>query len=313
MMTTHAPYPIGTPGLPWGEAEVAAWLSRQTVKRSYDSDVLGAIDTFRPRYDVVQYGHLDHDPGKYPLFAIKSRGWRDSLPVALVTGGVHGYETSGVHGALRFIENQAPSYEGRANLMIAPCVSPWAYEVIHRWNMHAIDPNRSFRQNSPAQESAALMRLIAPFRDRVLVHIDLHETTDSDESEFRPALAARDGTEYVPGEIPDGFYLVDDCEHPQPEFQRAVIAAVAKITHIAPADREGRIIGSPVVAAGVITYPLKQLGLCAGVTPAAFKTTTEVYPDSPRATPEQCNAAQVTAVSAAIDFALAHQATASAS
>ena len=36
------------------------------------------------------------------------------------------------------------------------------------------------------------MRLIEPFRDRVLVHIDLHETTDTDESEFRPALAARE-------------------------------------------------------------------------------------------------------------------------
>jgi hypothetical protein len=308
---THAPFPIGTPGLPWGEAEVAAWRSRQTVKRSYEADVLGVIDTFGSRYDLVRYGRLDYDPDKYPLFAVKSRSWRDSLPCALVTGGVHGYETSGVHGALRFIENQAASYEGRANLMIAPCVSPWAYEVIHRWNVHAIDPNRSFRENSPAQESAALMRLIAPFRDRVLVHIDLHETTDSDESEFRPALAARDGTEHVPGEIPDGFYLVDDSEHPQPEFQQAVIAAVAKITHIAPADREGRIIGSPVVAPGVITYPLKQLGLCASITAAPFKTTTEVYPDSPRATPEQCNAAQVAAVCAAIDFALAHHASAS--
>ncbi|HWG71719.1 MAG TPA: M14 family metallocarboxypeptidase [Steroidobacteraceae bacterium] len=303
-MTNHAPYPIGTPGLPWGEAEVAAWLARQTVKRSYQADVLGVIDTFSSRHDVVQYGHLDYDPDKYPLFAIKSRRWRDSLPCALVTGGVHGYETSGVHGALQFIEQQAASYEGLVNWIVAPCVSPWAYEVIHRWNMHAIDPNRSFRDNSPAQESAALMRLIAPFRDDVLVHIDLHETTDSDESEFRPALAARDGTEYVPCEIPDGFYLVDDSEHPQPGFQQAVIAAVAKITHIAPADREGRIIGSPVVGPGVITYPLKQLGLCAGVTSAAFKTTTEVYPDSSRATPEQCNAAQVTAVRAAIDFAL---------
>jgi hypothetical protein len=307
-MTNHATFPIGTPGLPWDEAEVATWLSRQTVKRSYEADVLGVIDAFSSCHDVVQYGHLDYDPDKYPLFAIKSRCWRDSLPCALVTGGVHGYETSGVHGALRFIEQHAASYEGRINWIIAPCVSPWAYEVIHRWNMQAIDPNRSFRENSPAQESAALMRLIAPFRDRVLVHIDLHETTDSDESEFRPALAARDGTEHVPGEIPDGFYLVDDSEHPQPEFQQSVIAAVAKITHIAPADREGRIIGSPVVAPGVIAYPLKRLGLCASITSAVFKTTTEVYPDSPRATPEQCNTAQVTAVRAAIDFALAHRA-----
>jgi hypothetical protein len=55
----------------------------------------------------------------------------------------------------------------------------------------------------------------------------------------------------------------------------------------------------------VINYPLRELGLCAGVTNARYTTTTEVYPDSLRATPEQCNAAQVAAVRAAIDFALA--------
>ncbi|HUH90635.1 MAG TPA: peptidase, partial [Lysobacter sp.] len=150
------------------------------------------------------------------------------------------------------------------------------------------------------------MRLVAPFNDRVLVHIDLHETTDTDESEFRPALAARDGKPDVPGEIPDGFYLVDDSENPQPGFQQAIIAAVAEVTHIAPADANGEIIGSPMVAPGVIEYALKPLGLCAGITNARYKTTTEVYPDSPRATAEQCNAAQVAAVRAAIDFALAH-------
>ena len=306
-MPTHTPYPIGTPGVPWGEAEVSAWRSRQTIQRSYDADVLRVIETLRSRVEVVQYGRLDYHPDKYPLFAIKSRGWRSALPCALVTGGVHGYETSGVHGALQFIDQHAVAYEGRINLIVAPCVSPWAYEVIHRWNMHAVDPNRSFRADSPAQESAALMRLLAPLRDGILVHIDLHETTDTDESEFRPALAARDGETFEPGEIPDGFYLVDDSEHPQPEFQQAVIAAVAKITHIAPADRHGAIIGSPMVAPGVINYPLKKLGLCAGITDAPYKTTTEVYPDSPRATPEQCNRAQAAAVCAAIDFALAHR------
>jgi hypothetical protein len=305
MTTTQAPYPIGTPGTRWGNAEVAAWLARQTVKRSYEVDVLGAIETLRARFDVSEYGRLKYGSDSYPLFAIKSRDWRDELPIVLVTGGVHGYETSGVHGALQFVELHASHYEGKANLVVAPCVSPGAYERIHRWNADAIDPNRSFRDDSPAQESAALMRLVAPFRDRVLVHVDLHETTDSDESEFRPALAARDGVAYVPGEVPDGFYLVDDSEHPQPAFQQAVIAAVAKVTHIAPADGQGEIIGSPVVAPGVIEYALKQLGLCAGITDAPYKTTTEVYPDSPRATAEQCNAAQVAAVCAAIDFALA--------
>ena len=65
------------------------------------------------------------------------------------------------------------------------------------------------------------------------------------------------------------------------------------------------IIGSPVTGHGVINYPVHELGLCAGITGARFVTTTEVYPDSPRATPEQCNEAQAVAVRAALDFALA--------
>lgn len=305
-MTTPSPYPIGTPGTPWSSAEVAAWLAQQTRHRSYEKDVLSVVDALRSRYDVLEYGRLNYSPESYPLVAIKSRRWRDELPCVLVTGGVHGYETSGVHGALRFVEQHASAYEGRINLVVAPCISPWAYERIHRWNPHAVDPNRSFREDSPAQESVALMRLVADFRERVLMHIDLHETTDTDESEFRPALAARDGVVHEPGEVPDGFYAVGDSENPQLAFQQAVIAAVAKVTHIAPADRNGQIIGSSVVAPGVILYPLRELGLCAGITPARYTTTTEVYPDSPRASPEQCIAAQVAAICGAIDFALAH-------
>jgi len=306
-MSEQAFYPIGTPGQPWGPAEISEWRSRQTRRRSYETEVSSAIERLRSRFDVVQYGLLDYPSDTYPLFAIKSRDWHDALPCALVTGGVHGYETSGVHGALRFVDLHAADYAGRINLLIAPCISPWAYERIHRWNHDAVDPNRSFRDDSPAEESAALMRLVAPLRDRILVHVDLHETTDSDESEFRPALAARDGKDYEPGAIPDGFYLVDDSESPQPEFQQAMIEAVAKVTHIAPADGKGEIIGSQVVAPGVIRYPLRVLGLCAGMTSARYRTTTEVYPDSPRATAEQCNVAQAAAVCAGIDFALAHR------
>lgn len=306
-MTTAAFYPIGTPGQAWGPAEVAAWRAGQVVQRSYATDVVSVIERLRGRFDVVEYGTLEYAPDRYPLFALKSREWNDALPVALVTGGVHGYETSGVLGALQFVDQHAADYAGRVNLLVAPCVSPWGYERVQRWNAQAIDPNRSFREDSPAQESAALMRLLAPLLDGIRLHVDLHETTDTDESEFRPALAARDGKDFEPGEIPDGFYLVDDTEQPQPEFQQAVIAAVAKITHIAPADAQGEIIGSTVVDPGVIRYPLKRLGLCAGVSNARYTTTTEVYPDSPRATPEQCNAAQVAAVRAAIDYLLAHE------
>ncbi len=296
---------IGTPGQPWRAADIAEWRSQQTRHRSYEAGVLHVIERLRARFDLEPYGLLQHDSDAYQLMAIKSRNWRDELPCVLVTGGVHGYETSGVQGALRFADLYAADYAGRVNLLVVPCVSPWAYERIQRWNHDAIDPNRSFRQHSPAPESAALMQLVAPLQGRFIVHIDLHETTDSDEAVFRPALAARDGTPFVPGTIPDGFYLVGDSEDAQPPFQQAVIAAVAQVTHIAPADANGQIIGSPVVAPGVINYPVGPLGLCAGLTTARYRTTTEVYPDSPRVTAEQCNAAQAVAVRAAIEFALA--------
>jgi hypothetical protein len=311
-MSTSSPYPIGTPGRPWGDSEKAAWRALQRRKRSYADDVLAQIDRLRDRFEVLEYGRLDYPPDRYPLVTLRSRGWHEALPTALVTGGVHGYETSGVHGALLFLDQHAQEFEGRINLLVAPCVSPWGYERIHRWNPDAVDPNRAFREPSPAAEAAALMRLVAPLRDRCLVHVDLHETTDSDEGEFRPALAARDGKRHEPGTIPDGFYVVADSAKPQLAFQQAIVAAVAKVTHIAPADADGRIIGSPVLAPGVIEYPARELGLCAGVTDAPYVTTTEVYPDSPRATPEQCNAAQVAAVRAAIGFALAHGAGAAA-
>ena len=304
-MNSRSCYPIGTPSQPWGAAERAEWLSRQRRQRSYEADVVAVVERLRTRFEVTSYGSVDVAPDTYPLFAIRSRDWRDQLPCVLVTGGVHGYETSGVHGALQFIERHAADYAGRVNLLVAPCVSPWAYERVQRWNAHAVDPNRSFREDSPAAESAALMRLLAPLHDRVLVHIDLHETTDTDASEFTPALAARDGQPFVRDTVPDGFFLCGDSDNPQLAFQQAVIAAVARLTHIAPADAAGEIIGSPVVAPGIILYDYRQLGLCAGATRARYTTTTEVYPDSPRATDAQCNLAQAAAVCAAIDFALA--------
>jgi hypothetical protein len=303
-MTESHFYAIGTPGQPWGAAELAQWRSRQVRQRSYADDVLSAVEQMRARFDVSPYGELVYGEEHFPLMAIRSRDWQPGLPCVLVTGGVHGYETSGVHGALRFLEAHAQSYVGRVNLLVVPCVSPWAYERIQRWNFDALDPNRSFREGSPAQESVALMRLVAPLQGQFVAHIDLHETTDTDESEYRPAVAARDGKPFEPCTIPDGFYLVDDSQNPQPEFQQAIIQAVQRVTHIAPADAQGGIIGSPLVAPGVIRYEMKVLGLCACISGARYTSTTEVYPDSPRATPEQCIAAQVAAVCAGVEFVL---------
>ena len=300
-------YPIGTPGEPWTASDKTTWFERCSVQRSYKDEVIDKLVDLGDPFRVDRYGALDIDPQRYPLFAVLCGTPARGRPWALVTGGVHGYETSGVQGALAFLQSVAPSYSDRFNLLVVPCVSPWGYEVIHRWNPSAIDPNRSFVPGSPAEESAALMELVKTHSGDstdFLVHIDLHETTDSDEHEFRPALAARDGPPFESGHIPDGFYTGGDTENPQPEFQAAIIAGVQQVTHIAPADENGQIIGSDVTQTGVINYPFRELGLCAGVTDARFTTTTEVYPDSPEASPEICNQAQIAAIRAALDYAI---------
>ncbi|MFT7649030.1 MAG: hypothetical protein ACI8Y4_003786 [Candidatus Poriferisodalaceae bacterium] len=300
-------YSIGTPGEPWTDTEKSAWFDSRSIQRSYREEVLTKLEALGGSFDVNQYGFLPLDPQRYPLMAVKIPADRVGVPWALITGGVHGYETSGVQGAISFLETAASSYSDRVNLVVVPCVSPWGYEVINRWNPNCLDPNRSFFADSPSEESATLMSLIDDLGVDFLMHLDLHETTDSDEAEFRPAVAARDGQPFEPGLIPDGFYTVGDTTNPQPDFQAAVIAGVERITHIAPSDDAGQIIGSNVTQPGVINYPVKDLGLCAGVTGARFTTTTEVYPDSPKATPRICNEAQVAAVRAGLDFALANR------
>jgi hypothetical protein len=148
------------------------------------------------------------------------------------------------------------------------------------------------------------MACVAAHAGHVELHVDLHETTDSDNSEFGPAKAARDGKAFDWHAIPDGFYLVGDTERPAPAFQHALIEAVRRVTPIAEADEHGCIIGTPLEQPGVINNAKRALGLCGGMTGARLVTTTEVYPDSATSTPAQCNAAQVATISAAIEFLL---------
>lgn len=302
--TSTSPYPIGTPGTPWGAGERSEWLARQQVRRSYADDVVAPLRARVPAEAAMfQYGTLDYASlglASYPLFAVRSRDWNPGLPVVLVTGGVHGYETSGVHGALQWLEHDFARHTGRVNLLVLPCVSPWGYETVNRWNPHALDPNRQFRPESPAAEAALAMACVAGHDGRVAVHLDLHETTDTDNSEFGPARAARDGTAFDRHDIPDGFYLVGDSERPEPDFQRALIDAVRPVTPIARPDEHGRIIGMAVQQDGVIHLAQRSSGLCGGITNARFVTTTEVYPDSASTSAAQCSAAQGAAVTAAL-------------
>jgi hypothetical protein len=346
--TTIASWDIGTPGKPWGVTEIKQWRNTRVKVRSYLDDVVPRIESIRRSnedlFDVVQYGELlpltDDDENEnasesasescsspFPLFAIKTKNWSKDKPNVLITGGVHGYETSGVEGALLFLESKVPQYSKHFNILVTPCISPWGYERIQRWTSKGVDPNRSFNPDgevvdgrsfnpeAATEESAALIKflredmktLIGDDNDWIC-HVDLHETTDSDETEFRPAKAARDGLICKADEkeeIPDGFYLVQDETSPMDTWFTAMIDSVRKVTHIAPTDKDGLLIGEKISQEGVCVIPSKKdLGLCAGVTDAPYRTTTEVYPDSPNATPEQCNEAQVACITGGLDHIL---------
>ncbi|WP_440056776.1 M14 family metallopeptidase (plasmid) [Pseudoalteromonas sp. T1lg65] len=295
-------YPIGTAGVPWTANEKVQWLQQQSIKRSYTEEVVAKLSALDHLFDITNYGQLPYANQSYPLFALTSRNWQPDLPTVLVTGGVHGYETSGVHGAIEFAANHCEAFMAQYNFIILPCISPWGYETINRWNPFAIDPNRSFYDNSPALESQLAMAFVSSKSSSVLCHVDLHETTDTDNSEFRPALAARDGVVNHNWNIPDGFYLVGHTQKPQAAFQTRIIEEVAKVTHIAEADENGQLIGVDTEQFGVINYDGTALGLCMGMTDAPYVTTTEVYPDSANATEQNCIDGQVAAIKGALFY-----------
>jgi len=315
-------YPIGTPGQPWGDAEKMQWLANAQIQRSYKDEVLDKLEDLKEHFEIQHYGSLSQDEERYRLVAVKTSNWDPAKPCVLVTGGVHGYEKSGVQGAIRFLQTAAQGCSEEFNIVVIPCVSPWGYETIQRWNCKACDPNRSFSPGKAAEnkglfsaghateEGAAVIAFLGSLGvEQWLCHLDLHETTNSDTKEFLPATAARDGIEHVLKVIPDGFYLVADedvCkETAQREWLTAMIDAVREVTHIAPADEKGEIIGLPLLQEGVCVLPSsiggsKGLGLSMGLTDAPYRATTEVYPDSPNATEELSIQAQLACICAAL-------------
>ena len=96
----------------WGPAEKENWYKAQTIKRSYLEEEVPKIQRLSSSFEVLQYGALSLNPSKYPLFLMKNRNFDPKKSTVLVTGGVHGYETSGVQGALLF-GNQCQELSGK--------------------------------------------------------------------------------------------------------------------------------------------------------------------------------------------------------
>lgn len=285
---------------PWGPEEKEAWFKRQTVQRSYKHDVLDRLAALpTDKFKLEQYGALSHDPQRYPLMRVKSQPWNDENPTILITGGVHGYEPSGITGALRFLEEEAAQYSDKVNFVVYPCVSPFGYEINHRWNRIAEDPNRNFYAGGKSEEAQQLMASVEALHLHFRAAVDLHETNIRD-VELTHERRLRDGQADQPGDdfIPEGFYLVVPKKEDREAIGRDVIEAVRKVT---PICKDPEIIGY-ASDNGVITLDDFD-NLCQNFARkhADIAMTTEIYPD--KAPQKEAEDAQIATVKAAVAFA----------
>ena len=285
---------------PWGPAEKEDWFKRQTVQRSYQHDVVDRLKALPPEnFDLEQYGALSHDPARYPLYCVKSKDWNPDAPTVVVTGGVHGYEDSGVTGCLRFMEEEAPKYAGQVNFIFYPCVSPFAYEINHRWNRKAEDPNRHFSAEGTAEESIFLMKSVESLKLHFNAAVDLHETNYRDR-DLTKERRARDGQKDQPGDdyIPEGYYLVIPSKADMPLAQE-VIEEVRKVT---PICKDPTILGYASDRGVIVLDDLKTLCQDFMRKHADVGMTTEIYPDN--TSRDECERAQIATIKTAVKWVL---------
>ena len=190
-------YPIGTPGVPWTKAQREEWrASVEAPKRSYADEVLAKLEPLKSRYDVFKYGALPYDaddPERYPLFAVRTRG-STRRTASRASSSPAGSTATRPAGCRARSGSWRPS--ARISWTTLTCSSPRASR---RGGTNAssggtrapwtpIDPSPI---DTPTRSKFLGAMVDAQGVGTWMVHVDLHETTDTDETEFRPAKAAR--------------------------------------------------------------------------------------------------------------------------
>ncbi|MCJ8276868.1 MAG: succinylglutamate desuccinylase/aspartoacylase family protein [Bdellovibrionales bacterium] len=317
----------------WQESDKLEWLSKQTFQRSYADQVLPRIEKLKNAggdIKISHYGNLtlqnrdelkihgatlsaEEYKERYPLYYAEVGDITNGKPNIIVTGGTHGYEESGVYGALEFLEKDVANYVDKFNFLVFPCLSPFAYEVNQRWTHNAWDPNRSFDRSKPYVPEAQLVMDVLDEAHKKAGHdfaaaVDLHETPDRDKT-MMPPQYQRYGINITADDvlIPNGYYLISGATNKHPDMATKIIEAVRKVTPIAP-DPEihgDKNIDGVVVSQG--SDPTHQ-----GLNQAYMRTisdnsyTTEIYPEihpEPQGSTEAITAQRAT-IHGALDFLL---------
>ncbi|MFA5591819.1 MAG: hypothetical protein WC989_00705 [Micavibrio sp.] len=302
----------------WDEQQVRDWYEgvvAEGKKRDY-ADIISRVTRLPANTHTVKSYAVMSDGN--PAFRITVGDVNNGNPNILLTGGVHGYEPSGIEAALAFAKDHAPHLTKEFNFVIYPCISPWAYEYDQRWNPQGEDPNRLFTR-IPKAAKAGLHRTFfidecQSFMDsmeeenvKFLCAIDKHETNDRDK-ELRLSRAARFDEALAPDhkEIPQGYYLTLSQRESAGEngrqllFGQSIIDKVGKVSPIAP---EATILNGRINYGGVILSPPSD-GLMRTYLDnhARLVAVTEVYPDHKDMTPEKNIEAQLASTYGALNY-----------
>lgn len=302
----------------WNESQVRDW--RQSVvaagkKRDY-GEIVSRVTRLPANTHVIENYATTSDGN--PQFRITVGDVGNGNPNILITGGVHGYEPSGIEAALIFAEKKAQPLTARFNFVIYPCLSPWAFEHDQRWNADGEDPNRLFTRTPGApkphvfrttdiEECRHFMNSMESNGVTFACAVDLHETCDRDIG-LRILRSERFDEELAPDyrEIPQGYYLTlsrreaEEDNDTQLSLGRAIIDEVRKVSPIAP---ESTILNGKRNDGGIIlSAPSNGLLRTYFDNHAKLVAVTEVYPDHKAMTPEKTVAAQLASIQGALNY-----------
>ncbi len=151
--------------------------SRIAIHRSFKRDVEHLLLAMK-HVSTVCLTDLPYGPHAYPLLCVQTPPHdtsRASLQRILITAGVHGDEPAGVHAALDFLRDIAPTFSDCFQFYVLPCVNPSGFEANTLATMTGVNINRSFTSRSTVLEVRAIKQWLRASGRQFRATFDLHE------------------------------------------------------------------------------------------------------------------------------------------
>ena len=200
---TARAYHIGTAGTKWGLKEITQWRSERVKSRSYAEEVIAKLEQLKSAFDVFEYGALLR--GRSISHPVRGQNQRvDARQAVRARNG----RRARVRDQRRAGRAAVPHGGSRRRVRCQGCEHPGgAVRVTVGLRAHpAVEPRgRGPEPLLPLPRRRGGVRLPGGGEPREASPVlrpgswrrcnNLHETTDTDETEFRVAKAARDGEE----------------------------------------------------------------------------------------------------------------------